>query len=69
LILINLNLDKTKEGLEEWTHKYSHQDNFKSEIQILSYKFNEKYEGNTLEGMRHGYGKYFYKKGSLNINT
>ena len=32
---------------------------------VESYQNNSKYEGEKLNGMRHGYGKFFYQDGGL----
>jgi len=55
-------LDHTAEGLENWIKKYSKVPDIKKGApETITYKFKEKYEGGTLDGMRHGYGKYYYK--------
>ena len=70
--------EETKDdSLEAWMRKYPYQveplehglqsdSNSSAMVKTsLEYKFNEKYTGEVVNGIRHGYGMYYYRNGDV----
>lgn len=59
LIEVELN----EETLKSWCTKCDIEVPKANNEQVVTYKFNEKYNGSVEDGMRHGFGVYHYNKG------
>ncbi|CAI2369702.1 unnamed protein product [Moneuplotes crassus] len=61
--------DTKEDSLESWMNDFPYKIPILESVNIKSgtktYKFNEKYVGDLVDEVRHGFGKYFYGNGNV----